>query len=94
MNGNVKGQVLVLCGKGNNGGDGLVAARHLKMYGYDVQVLVAVGVTVCAHIHTSMHWCSEACRGLVSTETCSGLVRTAGVSSRSSSVSTHTYEYT
>ena len=40
VNGNVKGQVLVLCGKGNNGGDGLVAARHLKMYGYDVQVLV------------------------------------------------------
>jgi NAD(P)H-hydrate epimerase len=39
VNGNVKGQVLILCGKGNNGGDGLVAARHLKMYGYDVQVV-------------------------------------------------------
>ena len=48
MNGNVKGQVLVLCGKGNNGGDGLVAARHLKMYGYDVQVLVVVGVVALA----------------------------------------------
>ena len=48
MNGNVKGQVLVLCGKGNNGGDGLVAARHLKMYGYEVQVLVVVGVVALA----------------------------------------------
>lgn len=31
-------RVLVLAGPGNNGGDGLVAGRHLTHFGYDVQV--------------------------------------------------------
>ncbi len=35
------GSVLILCGRGNNGGDGLVAARYLKGLGFTVRVLIA-----------------------------------------------------
>ncbi|MCB0862990.1 MAG: NAD(P)H-hydrate dehydratase [Solirubrobacterales bacterium] len=34
------GSVTVVCGKGNNGGDGLVAARHLTESGFDVEVIL------------------------------------------------------
>lgn len=34
------GPIRVICGKGNNGGDGLVAARHLTATGYEVEVLL------------------------------------------------------
>lgn len=33
-------KVCVLVGPGNNGGDGLVAARHLKMMNYSVNIVV------------------------------------------------------
>lgn len=33
-------KILVLAGKGNNGGDGLVAARHLHQKGYKIEVLL------------------------------------------------------
>lgn len=33
--------VVCVCGKGNNGGDGFVSARHLINYGFDVKVFLA-----------------------------------------------------
>lgn len=36
-------KAVVLCGKGNNGGDGLVAARWLEVWGAEVEVFAAEG---------------------------------------------------
>lgn len=37
---NPKGKVVICCGRGNNGGDGFVIARHLNAAGIDVQILL------------------------------------------------------
>ncbi len=34
----IPGRVAIVCGRGNNGGDGYVIARHLDLRGYQVQV--------------------------------------------------------
>lgn len=31
-------KILICCGPGNNGGDGLVCARHLKLFGYETEL--------------------------------------------------------
>ncbi|WP_442484065.1 NAD(P)H-hydrate epimerase [Aeoliella sp. SH292] len=36
----IAGPVAILCGKGNNGGDGFVIARHLEIRGYEARVIL------------------------------------------------------
>ncbi len=39
-----RARVSIICGKGNNGGDGFVAARHLRNGGYEVEVFTVAPV--------------------------------------------------
>lgn len=42
LGGTVKGKsIVILCGKGNNGGDGLGAARHLTNFGANCQIILS-----------------------------------------------------
>jgi NAD(P)H-hydrate epimerase len=45
LDGNCVGQIVILCGGGNNGGDGLAAARHLHNLGADVYIALTTDPT-------------------------------------------------
>ncbi|MEM2875892.1 MAG: NAD(P)H-hydrate dehydratase [Candidatus Bathyarchaeia archaeon] len=49
-------RVTVFCGLGGNGGDGLVAARHLLCMGYDVEVILAGRHDAITSRETRQNW--------------------------------------
>lgn len=51
-------RILVACGPGNNGGDGMVCARHLKLFGYCPKLYVPKLVPKQLYANL-MHQCKE-----------------------------------
>ncbi|XP_044011654.1 NAD(P)H-hydrate epimerase [Aphidius gifuensis] len=51
-------KILVCCGPGNNGGDGLVCARHLSLYGYKPEIYYPKKTTNNLFINL-LHQCQE-----------------------------------
>ena len=50
-------KVLILCGRGNNGGDGLAAARHLANGGHQVELMLLAGQeTLSEDARTNLTW--------------------------------------
>lgn len=66
----VNGRVLILCGKGNNGGDGLVVGRQLHQAGIPVRVLLFAKPEHLSHDAAINHQMAKACQ--VDIRDCSG----------------------
>ena len=47
-------KIIVMCGGGNNGGGGLVSARHLNIYGFNVEAVLA-STNVNSNVKNQLH---------------------------------------
>jgi hydroxyethylthiazole kinase-like uncharacterized protein yjeF len=55
----VRSKILLICGPGNNGGDGLVAARHLVQFGHDAVVVYPKRPTTPNHYTNLVQTCLD-----------------------------------
>jgi hydroxyethylthiazole kinase-like uncharacterized protein yjeF len=71
------GRVLILCGPGNNGGDGLVAARHLAIAGIPLTIILTAAAKAFSPDAETNHHAARAMRlPIVSATTSPGLAST------------------